>query len=294
MGAILVTVMTWACSPSFMLEWGWRIPFFISAPLGLFGFYMRTRVDETPSFKRQQQQAQKAGEEGSAGGLVRLLKNNLRPLLQCVGLVLLFNVSNYMLTAYMPSYLGETLHMGNQSGLLLVVVLMFFMLPLTLMWGHLTDTLGRRPVLAFGAIGLIVLAIPAFWLITSAQPGKVFAGLLILGVLHSCFSGTTPSTLPALFTTRIRYSALAISFNLSVSVFGGTTPLINAWLVNKTGNVMVPAYYMLATGIVGLLTVWTISETSRKPLKGSPPAVASQKEARHLLARFKHPNQAGH
>ena len=54
---------------------------------------------------------------------------------------------------------------------------------------------------------------------------------------------TMPSTLPALFTTDIRYSALAIGFNLSVSLFGGTTPLITAWLVDTTKNNMMPAYY---------------------------------------------------
>lgn len=57
----------------------------------------------------------------------------------------------------------------------------------------------------------------------------VFGGLMILGVLLSCFTGVMPSALPALFPTRIRYGALAIGFNISVSLFGGTTPLVTAW-----------------------------------------------------------------
>ncbi|MFE7539221.1 hypothetical protein [Streptomyces platensis] len=55
-----------------------------------------------------------------------------------------------------------------------------------------------------------------------------------------CFAGTSASTLPALFPTRLRYGALSISFNISVSLFGGTTPLIASGLVQATGDDMIP------------------------------------------------------
>jgi len=113
------------------------------------------------------------------------------------------------------------------------------------------------------------------------------SGLLILGVLHTCFSGTMPSTLPALFTTDIRYSALAIGFNLSVSLFGGTTPLITAWLVDTTKNNMMPAYYMMGAGVIGLLTILTVRETARQPLTGSSPAVATKAEAHRLIDKLR-------
>jgi len=167
------------------------------------------------------------------------------------------------------------------------MVVMFIMMPLTLMWGHFTDRIGRKPVIGFGALGLLVLAIPAFMLIGSGNMLWVFAGLAVLGLLHTCFSGTMPATLPALFVTDIRYSALAIGFNLSVSLFGGTTPLITAWLVDTTHNTMMPAYYMMGAGVIGLLTVLTLSETARKPLKGSSPAVATKAEAHKLIDKLR-------
>jgi MHS family proline/betaine transporter-like MFS transporter len=173
------------------------------------------------------------------------------------------------------------------SGLLLVMVAMFVMMPLTLLWGRWTDKIGRRPVIGFGAVGLILLSIPSFMLLGTGNMWAVFAGLLILGVLHTCFSGTMPSTLPALFTTDIRYSALAIGFNLSVSLFGGTTPLITAWLVDTTHNVMMPAYYMMGAGVIGLVTILTVRETARQPLKGSSPAVATKAEAHKLIDKLR-------
>ncbi len=192
-----------------------------------------------------------------------------------------------MLTSYMPSYLTGILGLSEISSLLLILVVMFVMMPLTLFWGHWNDRLGRRPVIWAGAIGLIVMAIPCMMMIGTGNLYLVFLGLIILGVIHTCFSGSMPATLPALFATDIRYSALAIGFNLSVSLFGGTTPLITTWLVEKTHNLMMPAYYLMGAGVIGVLTVFTLRETARKPLSGSAPAVATEAEAHSLVKKLR-------
>ncbi|MCA1177632.1 MULTISPECIES: glycine betaine/L-proline transporter ProP [unclassified Pantoea] len=287
LGASLVTGMIALLPHQAMMDWGWRIPFFLAAPLGLFGLYIRLKLEETPAFKEHMDKREELEHNKPQLTLLKMLRVQSKPLLKCIGLVLLFNVSNYMLTAYMPSYLTGVLGMSELSGLMLVMVIMFIMMPLTLMWGHLTDRIGRKPVIGLGALGLILLAIPSYMLIGSGNMMLVFAGLAVLGLLHTCFSGTMPATLPALFVTDIRYSALAIGFNLSVSLFGGTTPLITAWLVDTTHNAMMPAYYMMGAGVVGLITVLTLSETARKPLKGSSPAVATKAEAHKLIDRLR-------
>jgi len=287
LGASLVTAMIAYLPHETMLEWGWRVPFFLAAPLGLFGLYIRLKLEETPAFKEHMDKREELEHSKPQMNVITMLRVHAKPLLKCIGLVLLFNVSNYMLTAYMPSYLTGVMGFSELSGLLLVMVIMFIMMPLTLMWGHLTDRMGRKPVIGLGALGLIVLAIPCYMLIGSGNMVWVFVGLAILGLLHTCFSGTMPATLPALFVTDIRYSALAIGFNLSVSLFGGTTPLITAWLVDTTHNAMMPAYYMVGAGLIGLITVLTLSETARKPLKGSSPAVATQAEAHKLVDKLR-------
>lgn len=71
---------------------------------------------------------------------------------------------------------------------------------------------------------------------------------------------------------------------MSVSLFGGTTPLAAAWLVDATGNLMMPAYYLMGAAVIGAISVMALPESARQPLKGSPPAVASHREA-HALAR---------
>ena len=74
------------------------------------------------------------------------------------------------------------------------------------------------------------------------------------------------STLPAMFPTHIRYSALAAAFNISVLV-AGLTPTLAAWLVESSQNLMMPAYYLMVVAVVGLITGVTMKETANRPVE---------------------------
>lgn len=283
LGAGTVAVLTATLSHEALLSWGWRVPFLIAGPLGLVGLYIRMKLEETPAFKKQAEAREAEDKAAPKQSLRELLVKQWRPLLLCVGLVLIFNVTDYMALSYLPSYLSSTLHFNETHGLFLVLLVMVLMMPMTLFAGRLSDSIGRKPVMLLGCVGLFALSIPALLLIRTGMMLPVFGGLLILGVLLSCFTGVMPSALPALFPTRIRYGALAIGFNISVSLFGGTTPLVAAWLVNSTGNLMMPAYYLMGASLIGIVSVLALSETARKPLLGSGPCVATHSEAHAVL-----------
>ncbi|MFF7705989.1 glycine betaine/L-proline transporter ProP [Pseudomonas sp. NPDC007930] len=283
-GAGTVTALTALLSEEQLLSWGWRVPFFIAGPLGLFGLYMRLKLEETPAFQAHTEAKAKQGDSAPAHTLRELFSLHRSALLKCVGLVLVFNVTDYMLLTYMPSYLSVTLGYAETKGLLLILIVMLVMMPLNVLGGHFSDRLGRKPMIIGACVALLVLAIPCLKLIGSGHDGLIFLGLMLLGLALACFTSSMPSTLPALFYTPVRYSALSIAFNVSVSLFGGTTPLISAWLVEKTGNPMVPAYYLMGAALIGILTMLTVRETAGKPLRGSPPAVGSKQEAKALLA----------
>ena len=164
--------------------------------------------------------------------------------------------------------------------ILLVMLLMMVIQPFL---GLLCDRVGRRPVVMVGCIGTFLLAWPCFMLIQQGTHLSIFVGLMILAALLNCFTSTMPSTLPALFPTSIRYGALAIAFNVSVSVFGGTTPLVTAWLIDVTNNLMMPAIYMMGAAAIGFVTILMTRETANRPLRGSTPTAASPEEAQELL-----------
>lgn len=293
LGSGLVTVLTAVLGSDGLTDWGWRIPFFVAGPLGLIGLYMRLKLEETPAFQREEEAQAEALAEGDPveearqsgkGRLKEIFTDHWEAVLICMGLVLLYNVTNYMVTSYLPTYMSETLGEPETSSQLLVLGTMLLVVLTITTVGRTSDRWGRRPVFLFGSIALIVFAIPAFLLIRQGGILLPAFGCGILGLLLVCFAGTSASTLPALFPTRMRYGALSIAFNVSVSLFGGTTPLFASALVEVTGSDMVPAYYLMVAGVVGLVATFFLHETAGKPLRGSGPMVETPAQARTLVA----------
>ncbi|TWP37569.1 glycine betaine/L-proline transporter ProP [Leekyejoonella antrihumi] len=287
LGSGLVTVLNGSLGDQTMLNWGWRIPFWVAGPIGLVGLYMRLKLEETPAFQEQldahdakvKQQEQQSGAQEIKTVFVRYW----RPLLVCIGLVLLYNVTNYMITAYLPSFFTETLGRGQASADMLVLSSMLVVVVIIVGIGRISDKVGRKPVFAFGAVAQIILAIPLFKMLEHGGTAAPLIACLAFGVILACFAAPTASTLPALFPTKVRYGALSIGFNISVSVFGGTTPLVTEGLVSLTDNNMMPAYYLVGSGIIGLVAVFFLRESATQPLAGSSPQVGSKQEAAALI-----------
>ncbi|MEV5103014.1 glycine betaine/L-proline transporter ProP [Streptomyces massasporeus] len=272
-GAGLVTIMTALLSADDLTSWGWRIPFLIAGPMGIIGLYLRMRLEETPAFAAE---AEKAENNRPKTPLREMVTGQWRALLLCVGLVLVFNVTDYMLLSYMPSYLTGQLHYDETHGLLVVLGVMAVMMIAQPFVGALTDRVGRRPVIATGCAGFLLLSVPALLLIREGSLLAVALGMGALGMLLVCFTASMPSALPALFPTKVRYGSLSIGFNVSVSLFGGTTPLVVTALIGATGNMMMPAYYMMAAAVIGGFAVWRMAESAGRPLPGSAPSVAGR------------------
>ncbi|MGW1585530.1 glycine betaine/L-proline transporter ProP [Streptomyces sp. NPDC002386] len=269
-GAGLVTLMTALLSTHDLLAWGWRIPFLIAGPMGIIGLYLRMRLEETPAFAAE---VEKAEATRPKVPLREMVAGQWKALLLCMGLVLVFNVTDYMLLSYMPSYLTSELKYDETHGLLVVLGVMALMMIVQPFAGALTDRVGRRPVIAAGCAGFLLLSVPALLLIRQGSLLAVALGMGALGLLLVCFTAAMPAALPALFPTRVRYGSLSIGFNVSVSLFGGTTPLVVTALIGATGNMMMPAYYMMAAAVVGGFAVWRMSESAGRPLPGSAPSV---------------------
>lgn len=280
-GAGLVTLLTYILGQETMLDWGWRIPFFLSAPIGLIGFYLRNNLEETPAFEAMKEEK---SEEDDDVSVKDILKYHWRAILIGMFVVFFYIVVNYTVLSYMPSHLTAVLGYGETEGLLLIVIVMVIMIPIVLLMGYFSDRIGAKKIIQGALIGLILLSIPAFHLIASDNTILVFLGLMILGIFSASFQGTMPSLLPSLFFTNVRNGALAITFNISASLFGGTTPLLVSWLISKTMNEMIPAYYLIFASIIGIIVVTIfLKDTSGKALRGSPPAVEEKKEIKEIL-----------
>ncbi len=276
--SILVTVLFWTLSDAQMNSWGWRIPFFLSAPIGLIGLYLRTHLEETPIFEND------IADQKDQLSVIEIIKQYKRDILLCIVFVVFFNITNYVLLGYMPSYLDETVGISDRISTPITAVVLLIMVPFALTFGRLGDKIGNKKVISFGLILGILVSVVSFQFLNIGGLGFLFLGLLLLGIVLSVYEGTMPGSLPTLFHTDIRYRTLSWTFNISVSLFGGTTPLVASWLVHVTGNNLAPAFYLLGVSIIGLIVVLTLFEdTSKKSLKGSYPTVASKKEFVHAV-----------
>jgi MHS family proline/betaine transporter-like MFS transporter len=142
----------------------------------------------------------------------------------------------------------------------------------------LSDRVGVKPLMWTGCGLLMVVSLPAFMLMRygGAYPTQ-FGGVLLIGLPMVFLSSLEPAILPALFPTNVRYGAVSIGFNIAVSAFGGTTPLIAETLVTGTGNPMMPAYMLMFAGVVGAVTLIFAPEVAGRPLLGSGDLIEIQR-----------------
>lgn len=289
-GAALVSVLQITLGSHFMGDFGWRIPFLAAGPLGAIAIYFRLRIEESPAFQAALDAQEHAvhdlakNDENAQKGPLRIVRQYWREIIVSMVLVAAANTVGYALTSYMPTYLTESKGYDELHGTLLtipVLVIMSLCIPLT---GRLSDRIGRRPVLWTGAISTIVLAVPAFLLIGVGSVWATLGGLALVAFPVTFYVANLASALPAQFPTASRYGGMGIAYNFAVAIFGGTTPFIVDALIQATGDDMMPAYYLMATSIVGAIAIFFLHESAGRPLPGSMPSVESSAEARAVVA----------
>ena len=267
-----------------MTEWGWRVPFLIGGPIGLIGLYVRLKLEDTPVFRELEEQD---SVESSAGSVLKDLFANFWPtILVLMGLVAALNIANYTLLAYMPTYLTETAGFSSTDADLLVIFGQVAMLVFLPMAGALSDRIGRKPMWAGSFIGLIVLSVPMFILISQGfWPALI--GFAVLGIVYVAQLATISATFPAMFPSQVRYGGMAIGYNISTALFGGTALYVNDALIAATGSNLMPAYYMILASVVGLISIRFAIETAGCSLRGTqvPGTPESEAEIAEMASR---------
>jgi len=265
LGAFLMLGVSSLLSDSAMQSWGWRLPFLLAAPLGLIGMYLRNRMEDTPVFRELAEKHQEEPEIKTE--FKDLLTRYWKPLLLLGGLVVALNVVNYTLLSYMPTYLKSEIGLSSDGALVVPLIGMLCMMLVLPFAGALSDRVGRKPMWLFSLVGLLVMAVPMYKLMGTGLAGAV-VGFAVLGLLYVPQLATISATFPAMFPAHVRYAGMAIAYNVATSLFGGTAPAANDWLVHQTGSNLVPAYYMMVSCVVGLVALYFVIETAGCSIRG--------------------------
>jgi MFS transporter, MHS family, proline/betaine transporter len=262
LGSAIVLLLSAVIGEDAVGSWGWRVPFLFAGPLGLIGLYIRLRLDDTPEFRALEQ----AGEV-STSPFRETLTQNWKPILQVVGLVIIQNAGFYIVLTYMPTYFSEELGFSSTASALSSVVTLLVAMALIPPLGTLSDRVGRKPLLAASCVGFALLSYPLFLLMNQGSLVAAGAAHVALGILLAIFLSTTIAALTELFPTRVRYGGFSIGYNVSVAIFGGAAPFFATWLISVTGNPLSPAFYLIAAAVATFLTLLTLRETARTPLR---------------------------
>lgn len=268
MGAGVVLLCQKTISEASMGDWGWRIPFLIAAPLGLIGWYLRTKMDDTPVFTEAESSDSSEMETSAWARFVELLRDYRRPILTMFGMVIALNVVQYTLLTYQPTYLEKNIGMDEDTTTLLVLIGEVVMMAVIPFIGRWSDKTGRKPMWWTSLISLFILAIPMYWLMGQGF-GWALLGFAVLGLLYLPQLATISATFPAMFPTQVRYAGFALSYNVATAAFGGTAPFVNDAAIRGTNWDLFPALYMMIACVIGMVAVYFLRETAGMSIRGT-------------------------
>ena len=264
-GSTLATLMTIFLSQEAILSWGWRIPFLLAGPLGLVAHYIRTKLEDSPTYQAMQDNLAKK-EHGVQHPVRDLFKHHSRELIVSFGACMLNAVGFYAVLTYLPTYLETAVGMPAESSQMATTIALVAYVAFVFISGKLSDTFGRKKMLITACVLFVVLTVPAFMLLNTADFFIVLAVELVMCFILTINDGTLSSYLTETFPTDVRYTGFALSFNLANAIFGGTAAMISTALIAATGSTVAPAWYMVIIALIALIAMILSHENSHKDL----------------------------
>jgi MFS family permease len=230
--------------------WGWRVAQLLGVCIIPFAFVLRRTLSETLT-------APTAAAHGSSSGTsyTRVF---------VLGLIMLSaaTTNNYVLE-YMTTYASNTLGMSAAASFGATAAIGASGLVCDTLGGWLSDRVGRKPVMMLPWLLLIVAIYPSFWILEHLRTrSALWTVSAVLNGIQTLSSATIIVAVTESLPKRVRSGSIALIYALAISVFGGSTQFLVAWIIHTTGNPLAPAWYMLAAVTVGLLAMARLPETA--------------------------------
>ncbi|WP_431823417.1 MFS transporter [Burkholderia sp. F1] len=236
-----------------LYAWGWRIPFVFGLLVLPIGIYIRRNLSETIDTRDAHRTTREI--------LHTLNASHRRPI--AIGLMILLGstITQYFLN-YMTTFALTELHLPGSVAMLATFATGGSLAVFSLLGGWLSDKVGRRAVVIWPRIALLLLIFPALQLIVAHSSAPVFlATLVVLSALHGMSGAGLIVLIAESFPAHVRSAGFSIVYAVAVSLFGGTAQAIITWLIGSTGNPMAPTGYLLIANAICIAAGWCATET---------------------------------
>ncbi|MBA8825280.1 metabolite-proton symporter [Saccharopolyspora lacisalsi] len=258
LGNVTFSIVSASLSNEQFMAWGWRVPFLCSAVLIMAGFIIRLKISESPVFEKVMRNKEK-----TRTPLLEVLRTHPKNLALATGAFIGTHATFYITSTWMVSYATETLAYERTTVLNANSLLSFSDIPLILLFGLLSDRIGRRPMFLGGMAVLALFAVPYFLLVDTGMIGLFLIGGFVVQCCRSAVYGPQSAYFSELFDARFRYSGVSISYQLASILGGGIAPMICTALFAWTGSSMAIAGYAIVLAVISFLSSYWLTETHR-------------------------------
>ncbi|NOD95090.1 MFS transporter [Ruegeria sp. HKCCD4884] len=250
LGAAVPALMSNVMSDEQVANWGWRLPFLFGALIAALSAILRRDLQETLVTDQT--------EPSGVSPVVKTFRKHFGLLLKMVILLIPTAVIYFMIFVYAASYLTDDMQVSSARALDITTVNLLLMALAAPLFGLLAGHFGVRAVLLTATVATILFAWPLWALMHQSSITLIFLGQLGLSLVNSVGWALAVTTLTNISPPGLKCSTVAIGYNSCMALFGGTTPFIATYLVNRTGDDFAPVYYLIATAFLSLFVIWQL------------------------------------
>lgn len=256
LGSLITTVISSYLSPTDIHDYGWRIPFLIGGVFGLIAIFLRRHLHETAAFTALREK------DLQRIPFVTLMQHSYKNVLLGMAVVIIGSVSVF-LYLYLPQYLHQQLHF-NFSEVMRINTFATLLLNVSIIFGGLLiDKYSYRNVYLTVTAIIALVTFPLFYLFTLHSIPYVIFSYFVFSALFGLIPGSYSTMLSTLFPTSVRYSGIAMSYNLAYAIFGGLSPVICTIIINQFDSVLAPAFYVISIASISWLACYFMQRSKR-------------------------------